>query len=222
MIIDVIAGIITDVNQIEAADVNNDGSVTITDCVAAIDLIAAQQYNGARMAETLVIPATTDFISASLQNNLMTVNLDNKKHYTAFQMTISMPEGMTLGRAAIDIVRGADHQLVVRSLGNSQYLLAGFSMGNAEIVGESGRLLTIATIGKALGDIVFNNVEFATTKADACRMGDIVVSGNTTGVELIENREWGKDDSIFDLQGRRVNQPTRGLYIVNGKKINFK
>ena len=30
-----------------------------------------------------------------------------------------------------------------------------------------------------------------------------------------------KDDVIYDLQGRRVTHPTRGIYIVNGKKIMF-
>ena len=30
-----------------------------------------------------------------------------------------------------------------------------------------------------------------------------------------------KDDVIYDLQGRRVTHPTRGIYIVNGKKIIF-
>ena len=30
------------------------------------------------------------------------------------------------------------------------------------------------------------------------------------------------DTTVFDLQGRRVAQPTKGLYIVNGKKVAFK
>ena len=41
LIIDVIAGSITDANKVEAADVNGDGSVSNTDCVAALDLIAS-------------------------------------------------------------------------------------------------------------------------------------------------------------------------------------
>ena len=49
LIIDVMAGTITDADQVAAADVNGDGSVSITDCVAAIDLIAAQSGAGSRM-----------------------------------------------------------------------------------------------------------------------------------------------------------------------------
>jgi hypothetical protein len=28
-----------------------------------------------------------------------------------------------------------------------------------------------------------------------------------------------KDNAVYDLQGRRVVNPTKGLYIVNGKKV---
>ena len=34
--------------------------------------------------------------------------------------------------------------------------------------------------------------------------------------EKMKNRG---NETFFDLQGRRVAQPTKGLYIVNGKKI---
>ena len=44
---------------------------------------------------------------------------------------------------------------------------------------------------------------------------------DTTGISVIDN---GKltIDNYYDLQGRRVAQPTKGLYIVNGKKVVIK
>lgn len=45
--------------------------------------------------------------------------------------------------------------------------------------------------------------------------------GETTGVADI-NREATTNNSYFDLQGRHVAQPTKGLYIVNGKKVIIK
>jgi len=46
-------------------------------------------------------------------------------------------------------------------------------------------------------------------------------NGGETGIQSVTN---GKttDNSIFDLSGRRVNQPAKGLYIVNGKKVIIK
>ena len=221
LIIDVIAGSITDKKKVKAADVNKDGYVTITDCVAAIDLIAAQT-KGVRMNRASAMPVCTDYISASMKDNLLTMNLDNENCYTAFLMVVTMPEGMTIDKAVIDKLRGTDHQLTVRNLGNGQYLLAGYSMGNNELAGNSGRLLTITTNGHANGDIVISDIEFATAEAEAYHMAPVSISSTATGIYQIENREWKQDDVIFDLQGRRVNQPSRGLYIVNGSKLIVK
>ena len=49
--------------------------------------------------------------------------------------------------------------------------------------------------------------------------------GETTGISeaspLNDNGEM-TNDNVYDLQGRRVTKPTRGLYIVNGKKVVIK
>lgn len=43
-----------------------------------------------------------------------------------------------------------------------------------------------------------------------------------TGISLTETSELRTDNAVYDLQGRRVAQPTKGLYIVNGKKVLVK
>ena len=47
--------------------------------------------------------------------------------------------------------------------------------------------------------------------------------GDATGISSIDNGQWTIDnEGIYDLSGRRVAKPTKGLYIVNGKKIAVK
>ena len=48
--------------------------------------------------------------------------------------------------------------------------------------------------------------------------------GYTTGLEdiLEDILEDSESTSIYDLNGRKVMNPTRGLYIVNGKKVIIK
>ena len=46
--------------------------------------------------------------------------------------------------------------------------------------------------------------------------------GETTGISEIEKLRNVGNEKFFDLQGRLVAQPTRGLYIVNGKKVIIK
>ena len=43
----------------------------------------------------------------------------------------------------------------------------------------------------------------------------------TTGIKAIDNSQL-TIDNVYDLQGRRVAQPTKGLYIVNGRKVVIK
>lgn len=41
----------------------------------------------------------------------------------------------------------------------------------------------------------------------------------TTAVREITTSKDVSTDAVYDLQGRRINNPTRGLYIVNGRKV---
>ena len=223
MIIDVIAGTITDTKKVAAADVNDDGNVTITDCVAAIDLIATQAStsNSARRKANAML-SNTDFLTAAIQENALNISLDNERRYTAFQMTVSMPDGMTLGRATMDEVRGADHLVTVRDLGRGHYLVAGFSADNEELMAGSGRLLSIITEGQADADIIISDIEFATTQAEAYYLADVAVDGTPTGINEIKNEELRMKNKIYDLQGRHVTKTTKGIYIYNGKKTIIK
>lgn len=42
----------------------------------------------------------------------------------------------------------------------------------------------------------------------------------TTGIKEINENTLTKD-KYFDLQGRQIKRPTKGIYVVNGKKIKF-
>lgn len=53
------------------------------------------------------------------------------------------------------------------------------------------------------------------------RLTCVFDNGETTGVQTV-NAEPLTVNQYFDLQGRRVAQPTRGLYIINGKKVVIK
>ena len=50
----------------------------------------------------------------------------------------------------------------------------------------------------------------------------IVFEGETTGISTAKTAADTKDAAVYDLQGRRVMQPTRGLFIVGGNKVVVK
>lgn len=50
----------------------------------------------------------------------------------------------------------------------------------------------------------------------------IRLNGESTGISTIQNDERNLDGAIYNLRGQRVENPTKGLYIINGKKVVIK
>ena len=47
-----------------------------------------------------------------------------------------------------------------------------------------------------------------------------IFDGMITDIEMIETEKMLSREKVFDLQGRKINSPTKkGVYIVNGKKL---
>jgi len=104
--------------------------------------------------------------------------------------------------------------------------------GNAYVLNmtnENGvgfyKLSSGATIGA--------NKAYLTYDGDLARESFLFGDGETTGIQTLDNLTISPiDNSVYDLQGRRVAQPTKGLYIVrsaegrlqgkNGKKVIIK
>ena len=63
---------------------------------------------------------------------------------------------------------------------------------------------------------------FTNNSGAGAREVDFSVDDELTGIRTIESGVQNVENEYFDLQGRKVAQPTKGLYIVNGKKIIVK
>ena len=64
---------------------------------------------------------------------------------------------------------------------------------------------------------------FKVPETSAARLrGFVIDSNNTTGISSVATTSQRTEEDYYDLQGRRVKSPKRGLYIVNGKKMVVK
>ena len=48
-----------------------------------------------------------------------------------------------------------------------------------------------------------------------------IIFNDATGISQVENVQLS-NENYYDLQGRKIENPTKGLYIVNGKKVVIK
>lgn len=78
---------------------------------------------------------------------------------------------------------------------------------------------------KATGAKLRANRAYLSTSYDVTASGarELEVSfGDETAINALENSNKVNDGAIYDLSGRRVENPTKGIYIMNGKKVVIK
>jgi len=105
--------------------------------------------------------------------------------------------------------------LTATTLSSDYYTLA-VDGSNNPIFKKSSGVGTLAA-GKAYLDLTGSaaelNVDFGGNSAD----------DQTTGISAIEHSTLNIEHSeVYNLSGQRISQPTKGLYIVNGKKVVVK
>ena len=111
---------------------------------------------------------------------------------------------------------------------------------DASITAPGSNELQVSTAGQNLGKVYrlgyksSDGVGFYTYTTTSAPAGIIYVSsvssanflsmdfGETTGVESVGKPQTTTNREVYNLAGQRVAQPTKGLYIVNGKKVIVK
>ena len=88
----------------------------------------------------------------------------------------------------------------------------GYNSANCEI----NRVTNTLTVGQF-------RAYFTTEASSSAKQMRIVVSDETTGMyEIHDFGTVNSDGTVYDLQGRKVAEPTKGLYIINGRKVNLR
>ncbi len=79
-----------------------------------------------------------------------------------------------------------------------------------------------ATDGYLKANRAYLSTSYNVTATGARALTIVFEDSETTGISLTPNPSPNSEGSVYDLQGRKVSNPGRGLYIVNGKKIMVK
>lgn len=97
-----------------------------------------------------------------------------------------------------------------------QYLTMCYNNMEKSIVLETIQKITFEN-GKVVVTTSNGNEDF-----DLAQMQRMFFSNTATAVKEVETETQSEEKVIYDLSGRRVVKPQRGLYIVNGKKVLVK
>lgn len=164
--------------------------------------------------------------------DVIEVNISNAIAMTALQFNLSLPSGITLtddGEACgieykKSVIRG--YKMSVLPLASGDYLVVLYNIYRFPF--EDGALLTIPVVAGENGGTVSGslyNVRMSTADAVSYKCENVsfkvTVNSPETGIEDVKG-ENGEVKTIYDLQGRKIENPTSGIYIIDGKKVFVK
>lgn len=231
-----------------AADMNNNGIINVSDVNAIVNVLAEVKMPASAKKNFLATAnevTTNDKMYCSNitvapgKTATLPVNLENRGKYCSFQFDILLPKGITVDStvnqsgkvrysASLVTSRCVDHSLTSNLIRGNRYRVIVFSLSNTDVEGANGPVVNIklkAEEDAAEGDYTLKMERVVLATADekeyypADSESTVTVSANT-GVNSISIDP--SSVKVYDLQGRKVNKPTQGVYIVNGKKVVIK
>lgn len=231
-----------------AADMNNNGIINVSDVNAIVNVLAEVKTPASAKKNFLATAnevTTNDKMYCSNitvapgETATLPVNLENSGKYCSFQFDILLPKGITVDStvnqsgkvrysASLVTSRCVDHSLTSNLIRGNRYRVIVFSLSNTDVEGVNGPVVNIklkAEKDAAEGDYTLKMERVVLATADekeyypADSESTVTVSANT-GVNSISIDP--SSVKVYDLQGRKVNKPTQGVYIINGKKVVIK
>ncbi len=165
VIVNYILGDESGVTSVDNADVNEDGVINIGDVPRVVNIILSASVQAApiRYEGAEGVLSMNDVIIAQGETTGIEVSLDNAVPYTAFQMDVTLPEGLTANDITLSNRISSTHSLMWRMQEDNTLRVVVFAPDNSAIADNSGALFTIdVTAGSAFegGHIVADNTIF--------------------------------------------------------------
>ncbi|MBR5673147.1 MAG: leucine-rich repeat protein [Muribaculaceae bacterium] len=194
----------------DAADINGDGKITITDVVKIAHLVLDQDYD--EPAQLMTRGNSSERMDGEMSQNEVAITLENDKEYTAFQLDLTMPEGMTASDFAL-AERASGLGLMVKDRGNGKMRVVGYAADLKTIKGNDGSVLTFDVAGE--GEILVDGIQLVTIEGQTVRPNGFTIDKNnaTTVNESVAGKTIAQVE-YFNLAGQRVERPESGVTLV--------
>jgi len=178
----------------EAADLNGDGEINVTDIVMMVSIIMNGDGGSSRHTA-----ATSSNLIISGNN----IQLRNAETYTAAQFDINLSDGQSISNVVLN--GSSDHDLYWKMIDTNTCRVVVYSMTNAAFCVNDDNLFNV----------------FMNGGQDATISNELLIKAEgATGIDAI--RRETENGKVYDLNGRQVKNPRKGVYIINGRKVVVK
>lgn len=201
-----------------AADVNGDGNISVTDIV----IIAQMIMDGEPVSNPRRAPArdgNLDRMSGQVINDdgirrTVSINLDNAAEYTAFQLDLQLPVGMTANNFTLTDGSGF-HILDANELDNGKTRLLCYTPTLKSLNGDEVTLLTFEVTSSVCGDIVVDGIEVVTADCQTATLNAFAITmDNLTSVDELDTGDTVAKIEYYNLTGQQIERPSNGATIV--------
>ena len=186
----------------EAADINSDNVINILDVVGTINLV---------MSANLQAPAiqnlSTQQASFTIENGILYI--DSPVNLAGLQLLLTSENGV-VSCEPLDALH--DMEYAVNKLNtDSDCQFLGYSLSGRTI--SAGNRAVLFVGNAQIAGIVLSDTEGRSVPV--CYRQPTVIE--TVNIE----RQPISSNAIYDMQGRKVENPSKGVYVINGKKVCF-
>ena len=176
----------------DAADVNGDGEITVTDVVLIARIVLNPTLEDLNQLRAPAVAANNDAMSgeditiAAGETRKVTIALDNAMTYTAFQLDMQLPDGLTASNFCLTS-RAGSHALDANVLEDGTQRVMCYSPMLATIDGNEGALLTfdVTAMGAVNGDIMVDGIEMVNAACQTVNLDGFAMKVNS-GTTLVK------------------------------------
>ena len=204
----------------EAADMNGDGDVTVTDIMLIAYLINHPTMNAPQRMPALEggydSMSSEDVTLMAGETRTVSITLDNEMDYTAFQLDLTLPTGLTASNFQLTH-RAGSHTFDVNTLSNGKTRALCYSPAIEVINGHEGALLTfdVTATDDIKGIITVDDIELVTTDCQTVRMNSFTIGVNSaTRVNELNGAKTVARVDYFNLAGQQIDRPGSGVTLV--------
>lgn len=198
----------------KAADMDGDGKFTVADLVQINNLYVYDNKTGQQGSNRVAAAADAEVgsIDMQLDTDRMNVLLDSTTGYSAIQMDVEMPQGVSIN--GVNFAGDSQKVMVAtNTLENGVQRIVIYSTDGSSILNGESSLINLGLAGEGMGIVGIDNIIASTAAGQRHNlMGVTGAYTIVTGIEATETAEG--NTSVFDINGMVRKTVQKGVNIV--------